>query len=267
MTAQATFCLSAESLGFLRSLKGRSWRLATGKPSPEKPGHHFSWDNVIVATDGGDARIHTELVESEFEGYGEEYAQLSVHSDSQGLAEAQRDRRGCFEHAGARITEVFLMRISITQMMHGEPTWTYSGDYGVIFGLTEGAAAVCKTGHHTDALDVFFADSVGELEIDDRFDEWDVANEPGEEYEWADRNSGTNLGPHVLRAPKRPARLCTICEPRLTRISRVSRYNVLDPFPGGQVVAGSNPVSKSGALRCPSVGTENVGGGVASAGG
>ena len=61
----------------------------------------------------------------------------------------------------------------------------YSGDCGVIFGLTEGAAAVCKIGHHTDALDVFFANSVEELEIDDRFDEWDVANEPGEEYECA----------------------------------------------------------------------------------
>ena len=55
----------------------------------------------------------------------------------------------------------------------------------MIFGLTEGAAGVYKTGHHTDALDVFFADSVEELEIDDRFDECDVANEPGEEYECA----------------------------------------------------------------------------------
>ena len=185
MTTQATFHLSAESLGVLRSLKGKTWRLTTGKPSPENSGHHFSWDDVIVATDGGDARIHTELVESEFEGYDEEYAQLSVHPDSQGLAEAQRDERACFEHAGARITDVFLVRISITQMMYGQSTWTYSGDYGVIFGLTEGAAAVCKTGHHTDALDVFFADSVEELEIDDRFDEWDVANEPGVEYECA----------------------------------------------------------------------------------
>lgn len=70
-------------------------------------------------------------------------------------------------------------------MMHDDSAWTYSGDYGVVFGLTKGAAAVRKTGHHTDALDVFFADSVEELEIDDRFDEWDAANELGEEYECA----------------------------------------------------------------------------------
>jgi len=182
MSLLANFHLSEDSVQALRALKGKNWRFATGKPSPEKPGHHFSWDNVIVGTDGGDARIHTELVDSGFEGYAEEYAQMSVHSDSQGLAEAQRDGRVYFQHAGERVTEVFLIRIAITQVMHGEPVWTYSSDYGVIFGLTGGAAAVCKTGHHTEALDVFFADSIEELEIDDRVDEWDWSNEIGEEY-------------------------------------------------------------------------------------
>ena len=38
-------------------------------------------------------------------------------------------------------------------------------------------------------------------------------------------------------------RSCTIRDPRITRIPGVSRHNVPGPFPGGQVVAGSNPVS------------------------
>jgi hypothetical protein len=46
------------------------------------------------------------------------------------------------------------------------------------------------------------------------------------------KSLGTNLGPHVLRAPKRPARSCTISESRLTGIPRVSRLNVPGPFPG-----------------------------------
>ncbi len=183
MTVQANFRLDDDSRHVLRSLKGKRWRLATGKSSPERPGHHFAWDNVIVATDCGEARIHTELVEKDFEGYEEEYAQLSVHSDSQGLAEAQRDGLVYFQHAGEVITEVYLIRLTITQVMHGVPTWTYSTDYGIVFGLCEGAAAVRKTSHHSEALDVFFADSVDELDIDDRFDEWDWANELGEEYE------------------------------------------------------------------------------------
>lgn len=183
MTAQANFYLSAESLGILRSLKGKAWRLATGKPAPEKPGHYFSWDNVIVATDAGGVRIHTELTESDFEGYSDEYGQLSVHRDSEGLVKAQREGHVYFQRAGEQITDVYVVRITISQIMHGEPTWTYSSDCGVIFRLTEGAAAVCKIGHHTDALDVFFADSVEALEIDDGFDEWDGANELGEDYE------------------------------------------------------------------------------------
>lgn len=185
MTLTAKFHLTEDSLVALRSLKGKRWRLATGKPSPEKPGHHFSWDNVIVATDSGGVRIHTELIVSDFEGYAEEYAQLSVHTDSEGLTEAQREGRIYFQHAGEQITEVYVVRISISQIMHGEPTWVYSSDCGVVFRLTEGAAAVCKIGHHTDALDLSFAESVEALEIDDGFDEWDVANELGEEYECA----------------------------------------------------------------------------------
>lgn len=183
MANRETPYLGPESLDVLRSLKGKIWRLATGKPAPEKPGHHFSWDNVIVATDAGEVRIHTELTESDFEGYSEEYGQLSVHRDAEGLDKAQREGHVYFQHAGEQITEIYVVRITISQIMHGEPTWTYSSDCGVIFRLTEGAAAVCKIGHHTDALDVFFADSFEELEIDYGFDEWDVANELGEDYE------------------------------------------------------------------------------------
>lgn len=146
MTFTAKFHLTEGSLAALRSLKGKRWRLATGKPAPEKPGHHFSWDDVIVATDASEVRIHTELTESDFEGYSEEYGQLSVHRDSEGLAKAQREGHVYFQHAGEQITEVYVVRITISQIMHGEPTWTYSSDCGVIFRLTEGAAAVCKIG-------------------------------------------------------------------------------------------------------------------------
>lgn len=183
MTNRKNFYLGPASLDVLCSLKGRIWRLATGTPSLEKPGHHFSWDDVIVATDAGEVRIHTELTESDFEGYSEEYGQLSVQRDSEGLAKAQREGNVYFQHAGEQITEVYVVRITISQIMHGEPTWTYSSDCGVIFRFTEGAAAVCKIGHHTDALDVFFADSVEALEIDYGFDEWDVANQLGESYD------------------------------------------------------------------------------------
>ena len=136
MTFTANFHLSDGYLAALRSQKGKRWRLATGKPAPEKPGHHFSWDDVIVATDAGEVRIHTELTESNFEGYSEEYGQLSVHRDSEGLAKAQREGNVYFQHAGEQITEVYVVRITISQSMHGEPTWTYSSDCGVIFRLT-----------------------------------------------------------------------------------------------------------------------------------
>ena len=118
MTVQADFQLNDDSRRVLRSLKGKRWRLATGEPLAEKSRHYFAWNDVIIATDSGEARIHTKLVERDFEGYEEEYAQLSVHSDSQGLPEAQRNGHIYFQHAGEVITEVYLIRITITQVMH-----------------------------------------------------------------------------------------------------------------------------------------------------
>jgi hypothetical protein len=183
MTTMASFHLNEASRQALRALKGKRWRLATGEPLAEKPRHYFAWNNVVVATDGGDVRIHAGFVERDFEGYDEEYGQLTAHADDKGLAEAQSNGYIVFHHAGEQITEIYIFRVTITQKMHGERTWTLSSDHGVVFGLSGGAAAVCKIGHHTEALDVTFADSVKTLESEDDSTEFDWANELGEEYE------------------------------------------------------------------------------------
>ena len=60
------------------------------------------------------------------------------------------------------------------------------------------------------------------------------------------------LGPiwdHTFCAPLNDLHVhARSAEPRITRIPRVSRYNVPDPFPGGQMVAGSNPVSPTSVM-------------------
>jgi len=182
MNTHSKFHLSDESIRILCSFNGSHWRFATGEPLAEKPRHYFSWNDVVVATDRGEFRINTSLSESDFEGYAEEYAQLAVYPDAKGLAEAQANGHIYFQHAGEQITKVFVFRVGITQIIDGVPTWVYSADHAVIFGLTEGAVAVCKTGHHSAAIDLSFADSVETLELDGRAHEWDWENELGEEY-------------------------------------------------------------------------------------
>jgi hypothetical protein len=56
-------------------------------------------------------------------------------------------------------------------------------------------------------------------------------------------NVGTVLGPHVMRDGERPARVGTPCCAKNCRWTPPTSVNALPPFPGGQVVAGSNPVS------------------------
>lgn len=44
---------------------------------------------------------------------------------------------------------------------------------------------MAKAGHHSDALEVAFADSLESVDIADRSTEWDWGNELGEEYRFS----------------------------------------------------------------------------------
>jgi hypothetical protein len=54
---------------------------------------------------------------------------------------------------------------------------------------------------------------------------------------------GTAWGPHVMRDGERTARLCMPCRAKNRRLTPPTRENALPQFTGGQVVAGSNPLS------------------------
>lgn len=182
MTRVQALPFDRTSLHNLAALIGERWRLVTGDPLAEKPGHLFSWDNVVVASTAKVIRIHTELLVLDFEGYEEEYPILSVAADVGGLDAAQRDGRAFFQHQGEEIVQIHVIREVITQMMHGEQTWIFTTDYGVVFELARGAISVAKAGHHSEALDVAIADALDAVDIPDRSVEWDWDNELGEEY-------------------------------------------------------------------------------------
>jgi hypothetical protein len=67
----------------------------------------------------------------------------------------------------------------------------------------------------------------------------------------AARNFGTALGPHIMRDGERTARPCTLCT-RTNRPPTVCDLGkwVTAIYWGGQVVAGSNPVSPTQVRGC-----------------
>jgi hypothetical protein len=171
------------SLASLNALVGGTWRLATGEALTERPGHLFAWDEVFVATHDASVRIQTMLRTLDFEGYDEEYPRLSVDESTEGMDSAIRHGHVYFQSQGQGVEEVLVVRERITQVMNGEATWSFSTDYGVVFRLTSGLVAVAKAGHHSEALDVSYATSLEQLDIEDRSTEWDWDNEIGEEYQ------------------------------------------------------------------------------------
>lgn len=119
----------------------------------------------------------------DFEGYDEEYPILTVAADLGGIDAAQRDGRAFFHHQGEEVVQILVVREAITQIVNGQPRWTFTTDYGIVFELASGAISVAKAGHHSEALDVAIADSLDAVDIPDRSDEWDWDNELGEEYQ------------------------------------------------------------------------------------
>ena len=50
----------------------------------------------------------------------------TARRQAKGLAEAQANGHIYFQHAGEQITQVFVFRVGITQIIDGVPTWVYS---------------------------------------------------------------------------------------------------------------------------------------------
>jgi len=179
-----TLAFDPESLSRLAGLVGSRWLSVTGERLTEAPGVRLSaWDDMVVSTDDETFAIHNELVAADFEEEPDDYPSLSVRDGNERFAVEEKAGHLYFQHRGEEILDVVVVRESITQRMHGQKTWTFTTDYGVIFVLAHGAIYVGKTSHHGEAVGAIIADTVDALQIPDRVDEWDWENELGEEYE------------------------------------------------------------------------------------
>lgn len=179
-----TLAFDPDSLNRLAGLVGAPWRSVTGERLTEAPGFRlFAWDEMVISADDETFAIHNELTPADFEDEPDEYPSLSVRDGNERLAVEEKAGHVYFQHRGEEILDVLVVRESITQRMHGQKTWTFATDYGVIFVLARGAIYVGKTSHHGEAVGAIIADTVDALQIPDRVDEWDWENELGEEYE------------------------------------------------------------------------------------
>ncbi len=165
--------LNIASLQHLSELLGGTWRLVTGDRLPERGNSLFSFGAVVIAIEGREYTVRSELTVSDFEGYSEEYPQLSVERGAERLDDEIRSGRAFFRNKGDKVVAVYVVRDAISQLKDDETVWQYTTDIGIVIELTGGVVSVCKASHHTEALLVSFSGSLESVSVDDNLEEWE----------------------------------------------------------------------------------------------
>lgn len=165
--------LDRASVQHLSELLGGTWRLVTGDRLPERGDSLFAFGEVVIAVEGREYTVRSELTMSDFEGYSDEYPQLSVQRGAERLDDEIRSGRAFFRNKGDTVAAIYVVRDTVSQLKDDELVWQYITDVGIVIELTGGAVSVCKASHHTEALLVSFSGSLENLRVDDNIDEWE----------------------------------------------------------------------------------------------
>ena len=165
--------LDRASVQQLSELLGGTWRLVTGDRLPERGDSLFAFGEVVIATEGREYTVRSELTTSDFEGFSEEYPELSVHPGAERLDDEIKSGRAFFRNKGDTVVAIYVVRDTVSQLKDDETVWQYTTDVGIVIELTGGAVSVCKASHHTEALLVSFSGSLETVSVDDNLDEWE----------------------------------------------------------------------------------------------
>lgn len=149
----------------LAFLKGSKLKMFGGRGLHE----WLSGAEVNVVTDRAALHIWVDIDElGQWEGTdgGEpDYTAIHVDRSDEGLAEAQEHGSMYFFHSGQTVTDVSIVRETVTQAAYGTEIWDYVTDVSIVFELSGGALAITKRNHSVEDLVVTHAESVSSLKI------------------------------------------------------------------------------------------------------
>lgn len=160
---------SDDDLALLRQLVGGEWLYVAGDTLG--PDWHTP-EEVLVGTSNGSLAVISDLFEADFQGFVMTYAALSVSEDVGRFGEAKRLGNVYVQHQHEALSDIQVVRETITETVQGVPSWEYTTDVGLVFVLAHGCISVSKGSHHTEMLVVSMARDTADLDIPDRSVEW-----------------------------------------------------------------------------------------------
>jgi hypothetical protein len=142
---------SAVERQHLAALIGSKFLFLGGKDLPE----YLMASQLVISTSNGDLCFEGDVVESEIEGYVENYSKIKVSAPTKKeISNLQSRGHVYFKHAGEVIIAVYIVRRVITELKHGVPSWSIATSRAVVIDFGSTQLCVSKLGEHDEALAV-----------------------------------------------------------------------------------------------------------------
>ncbi len=135
----------------LAALIGSKFRFLGGKNLPE----FLMASQLVISTSKGDLIFEGDVVESEIEGYVENYSKIKVSAPTHNeISNLQSRGHVYFQHAGDVIQAVYILRRVITELKHGVASWSIATSRAVVLDFGSAQFCISKLGEHDEALAV-----------------------------------------------------------------------------------------------------------------
>jgi hypothetical protein len=176
--------LDSFSLHEISKVKGSELDFVTGKRLSAVPGRVVSSvGSAVVRTSSGDLLVYAKPFVSSFEGSETEYDALSAQFETEANVDWPRTRDVDFTFSGERITDVTIVRDTVTKESYLDDSWAFQTDFGVILKLTSGVVGIFKASYFlSEIVRLEFAESQTHFTDTNRSIEWTDSAVLGESF-------------------------------------------------------------------------------------
>jgi hypothetical protein len=175
--------LSTEEVDLLALYIGSTWNSICGNSMDLD---FFAWGWVVINTSLGPLRITLESRELDFEGDWDDYSQFSIEQSDLGAREAAAKGEIFYFERDQEISEVWLVRDTMTNHRKDGQTIRYVSDVAIVFKFGSSWITISKNYHRSEAIDVIRGSNASPIQVTNLESRWesDLFNDYEHEREW-----------------------------------------------------------------------------------
>lgn len=169
---------SPNDLMVLRNTIGQKVNFFTGSNMSE----FLDAEKIAISAGATNVLFSTRLVESDFQGFDEDYCHIDVHEASNATMNELEKQSGIFiQPRDAVIQKISVQEETIRFFEYGHNKWSYTAHTGVLFELDEGYLYVFALTYHAEIIRIQYSKTFSDLDMSPTIGNFDEAI--GEHFE------------------------------------------------------------------------------------